>query len=279
MKQILKDRHFEKGFNIGHVDSISNAKTSKPWRFNHENPEWKICQWCSNFSLLDNAIKEQTETYQKIYNEQKEITRFNNGELILYIKSDKEYQHDRVDGEGWPHLLIEQFFTGIELSKLTSLIADINFDFVSFENHMKNSGPLHTFQVTWYFCISNQNPKSKGFQDFFWFGIPFIDTPRFKTGQPYEAVDSGKEDATCKYIISIDPKDYVLKPTKPGDELKFHDDILPLIKNAFLRAKEKGFLKTTDFKDLELMSTNFGIEDTGTFDGALKINSINVFEK
>lgn len=279
MKQILKDKYFEKGFNIGHVNSLTNPNTIKPWKLSNENPDWKICQWCSNYSLQDNAKTEHDEFLDKIYNEQKEITRFKNGSLILSIKTDKEYKHDRLNNDGWPHLLIEQFFDNVNLSKLNNLNVDINFDFVSFFNHMKNNNELHTFQVTWYFCISNRNKLSKGYQDFFWFGIPFIDTPRFAMGQPYEAVDSGKEDASNKYIISINPKNYIFGETKIGSNLKFSGDILPNIKNAFNRAKEKGFLKSTNFEDLELISTNFGIEDTGTFDGSIKINSINIYEK
>jgi len=279
MRQILKDNLFEKGFNIGHVDSITNANTVKKWNFTPSNPEWKICQWCSNYSLLDDAQTESTSLFNKISNKQKQIIRTNNGELILCIKTDLEYQHDRVDGEGWPHLLIEQFFEDQKLSQFSNINAEISFDFVSFKSHMKNNNNLHTFQVTWYFCISNRNKQSKGYEDFFWFGIPFIDTPRFPIGQPYEAVDAGKEDASNKYIISIDPKEYISKEVKPGDTLKFSGDILPRMKKAFEQAKLKGFLKNTNFEDLEIISTNFGIEDTGTFDGTLKINSINVYEK
>lgn len=277
MIQILQDRNFALGFKIGFVDSLKDAHKYVSWKLGNEEPIWKLAQWCSKFSLIDENIKESNNIYSKISNEQKSITRFKDGSLILDISSDKEYDHDRLDGEEWPHLLIEQSFKDIKLSMLDFLNIDINFDFLSFKNHMKNPSELHTFQVTWYFCISNQNKNSHGYDDFFWFGIPFIDTPRLPMGKPYEAVDSGKADATAKYIINIDPKEYINKKTEVGDNFKFSGDILPRIKKAFSIAKNKGYLKSSEFEDMQLLSTNFGIEDTGTFDGAIKINNIDIY--
>lgn len=278
MKQITKDKNFQKGFQISHIDSIDHHNDVMLWRFGLLRPDWKICQWCSKFSLMDESHKEKVGNTYKMYNQQKEIIRNEDNSLTLTIKTDKEYEHDRLDGEPWPHLLLEQSFKHVKLKNLTNLIADIDFDFLSFTNHMKEKGELYTFQVTWYFCIANNNKRSKGYKDFFWFGLPFIDTPRLPMGKPYEAVDSGKEDCTSKYIISFDPKEYISKPTEPGDNFKFNKDILPRIKEAFNRAKAKGYLRNCNFEDMELGSTNFGIEDTGTFDGTIRINHINIFE-
>ena len=126
--------------------------------------------------------------------------------LLIFIRTDKEYTHDRLPREDWPHLLIEQFFKGVNLSKLDNLMVDIDFELLSFEDHMgERKKDLHSLQIGWDLSIDNQNKKSKGYKDFFWFGMPFIDMPRFPKGQPYEAADLGKDDCTGKYIISMDP--------------------------------------------------------------------------
>jgi len=278
MNKILKDTDFNNGFYIGHIDSTNHPNTNTLWKFNDKEPSWKICQWFSNFSLQDNNKKESTPNYQKIFNEQKSVTRNKDGSLILEIYTFKEYKHDRLENEAWPHLLIEQFFEEVYLYKLTSFNVLIDFDFISFKNHMINNNDLHTFQITWYFCISNINKNSKGYKDFFWFGLPFIDTPRLPIGKPYEAQDYGKEDSTGKYIINIDLKNDIKSPILVGDNIKYSNDILPNLKKAFEMAKKKGFLKTSNYEDMGLISTNFGIEDTGTFDGTIKINKINIYE-
>jgi hypothetical protein len=98
-------------------------------------------------------------------------------------------------------------------------------------------------------------------------------------GKPYEAADLGKEDCTSKYIINVDPHFYIKKNTEVGDNFNIKLDILPYIKNAYEKAKKAGYLKTSVFEDLELVSTNFGIEDTGTFDGTIRLNKINIWEE
>lgn len=281
MKQILKDHKFRKGFSISYVKANRYNKDMMVWKFVPGQTVWKICQWGSRFSLVENCtIAASNKHVKHIANEQKSITRNRGGTVTLSIKTDKEYLHDRLHGEEWPHLLLEQFFHGINISKLNNLTVSIDFDFLDFVDHMgERRQDLHTFQVGWYFCVGNKNRKSEGFDDFFWFGLPFIDTPRLPMGKPYEAADLGKEDSTKKYIINIDPHLYIKKNVEVGDNFKVKMDILPYLTKAFEKAKSVGYLTNTKFEDLELVSTNFGIEDTGTFDGTIRLNSIDIVEE
>jgi len=278
MQHYIKDRNFKKGIGISHLISNSYSKDMMVIKFKPTHcVNWKIRQWGSAHSLYDicNVINNDQE--KLIVNKAKKIL-IKDGSISLYINGKAEYTHDRKQGEGWPHLLIEQFFSNIKIFNLNNLHAKINFDFVNFEDHMGDRRTeLHTFQVGWYFAIGNKNKNSKGYDDFYWFGLPFIDTPRLPMGKPYEAIDVGKEDSTNKYIINISASNYLNKPTEPGDNYSIDIDILPYIKEAFEKAKSKGYMRNTALEDLELISTNFGIENTGTFSGEIKVNEIDIY--
>lgn len=278
MKHYLKDRKFKKGFGISHlVSNIYGGDMMEIKFIPTKHTDWKIRQWGSKYSLLNEAnIKNDGKTFM-LNNCAKKIE-LKKHKLSLAINGDIEFKTPRTHGEEWPHLLLEQFFHNFNLSKINNLHAKINFDFVNFINHMdKPDFNIHTFQVGWYFAIGNRNKNNKDYQDFYWFGLPFIDYPRLDYGKPYEAVDAGKEDATNKYIINIAARNYINKPTEPGDNYQIDIDILPWIKKAFIRAQNKGYLKNSKFEDMEIISTNFGIENTGTFSGELKINEIDLY--
>lgn len=275
MRNLLKDSNFEEGFLIGHIDSIVYTGTMLEWKWKTVTPSWKICQWCSHFPLYENCQIETTAKKKSIFNSQKRVDRNEDGSVVLSIQTDQEYPEPRKAEDGWPHLLLEQFFEGIHLSSMHQLVMDIDFEFVDFKDHLGAlRTPLHTFQVSWYLAVGNRNRASKGYSDFFWFGLPFIDHPRFDFPQSYRAIDGGKEDATNKFIIAIEPQKFLKEKTKVGNHYLVKFPALEEIKEAFAFAKKQGFLSTTNFEDLEIISTNFGIEDTGTFDGSLKINHI-----
>lgn len=275
--ELLKDVGFENGFHVGHIDSLTYTGNMLEWKFNKETPSWKICQWCSKFPLFENCTITKDDEKRTISNCQKSVERYNDGTVKLILKTDLEYDHPREGHEGWPHLLLEQFFDDNRLTSLKELTMEIDFEFTKFMDHMGDTRKdLHTFQVSWYLAIANRNPNSKGYGDFLWFGLPFIDYPRFDFPHEFRAVDGGKEDATQKFIVAIDPHIYLKEKTEVGAHYQVAQPVLKLIKEAFDYAKGQGYLKNTEFEDLGLLSTNFGIEDTGTFDGELLLHHIHL---
>ena len=275
--ELLKDTDFQNGFVVGHIDSLAYTGNMLEWKFNTMTPSWKICQWCSKYPLFENCEIRKDGDNRTISNAQKSVTRLEDGSVKLLLKTDLEYDHPREGHEGWPHLLLEQFFIDNRLTSLKELTMDVDFEFTYFKDHMKETRTnLHTFQVSWYLAIANRNQESKGYGDFLWFGLPFIDYPRYDFPQPFRAVDGGKEDATQKYIVAVDPHLYLEEKTHVGSHYQVEVPVLALIKEAFEYAKGQGYLKNTEFEDLGLLSTNFGIEDTGTFDGELWIHHIHL---
>lgn len=277
-KELLSDNHFKNGFKIRYPYHVLNddQNPEKVVKLNLNNPSWYLSQWFSNYSLATGEVIINDEFY-RIEDKSKKVEVKNNT-ITLEINGSKEYQRPREASEPWPHLLLEQIFENKMLRDYKSMQMILNFEYLKFNNYMKDKmdPSIHTAQFQWFINLSNQNVNSKGYKDFFWFGLSFLDTPRFDYPPEYMAVDGGKEDATCKFIYIVDSRKYLKKPIVIGDKVNISFEILNLLKEGFIEAKKRGFLKETNFEDLGLNSTNIGFEITGTFDIGLKINKISL---
>lgn len=275
MISILKDKTFNEGFVLLKRSLNEDNKTNlKSICFNDGKPVWRVADYFSKELLMDIHIVEKNINNYKIYNDYKMLMKDENG-LTLEIKTDKEFDHLRTDGEAWPHLLIEQEFNNELINSFKSLVVKMNLSFLQFESFINETrNDLHTLQVSLYFAIGSRKNN-----DFFWFGIPFIDFPRYQIAKPYEEMDKGKEDATKKLIYAINPTLYVKEHFNVGDDLSIELDILPYIKKGFNKAKEMMFLRGVEYDELEIFSINFGFEATGTFNGKIRINDFDILKE
>lgn len=273
MNEILKDKTFKEGFYIKGDDGLYNISLLKD-----KKPCWKLAEHFSKFLLKDDMDVIETPFFYEISNKGKVVTN-KEGALTLSIECKEEYDHIREDGEAWPHLLIEQDIFDQKLCKMKRLEVSLDLDFNSLTSYMKKRNKLHTLQVSLYIAIGSRKEDSKGANDYLWFGLPLIDAPRYHKPKRYVSQDVGKEDCTNKLIYSIDPSLYMKDIFTVGDNLHFTIDILPYIKKAFRKAKSLNYLKYVDYKDMELLSTNFGFEATGCFSGSICINKISFKEE
>lgn len=275
MISILKDKDFKEGFILLKRSLNEDNKTKlKSIHFNDGNPSWRVADYFSKELLMDNHIVERYLNTYKVYNKYKAISKDDRG-LCLEIKTNEEYDHLRRDGEPWPHLLIEQEFKDEFVNSFESLQVKMNLSFLEVESFINESrNDLHTLQVSLYFAIGSRKNN-----DFFWFGIPFIDFPRYQIAKPYEEMDKGKEDATKKLIYAINPALYIKDHYNVGDDLSIDLDILPYIKKGFNKAKEMMFLRGIEYDELEIFSINFGFEATGTFNGKIRINDFDILKE
>jgi hypothetical protein len=297
---LIRDPAFQNGFLLGVEKTLSVPDEdieSSRWKetpeaslnrwyslyqtklpFQNKEPDWILEQCSSHYQLsLDRTVKIKQSGYM-FYNEAKKIERRQGGVLSLSIKGHKEYKEARKLNESWPYLVITQKFAGEYLRDYRSLTLSMDVDFDSFQNYMGDdfNPKLHTLQVIWYLLIGNLNPKSNGFGDFFFFGIPLIDCPRFPIPEEYEAEDYGKCNATHKFIHLIDSHTIMSKPFSVGTNLSFSHVCLSEIKTSFLNGQKRGYMKTSKFEDLELVSTSVGFEAEGTFDGGISLNSLAI---
>ena len=282
MTNLILDPKFEKGFAILRRSLLSdNHSELLSLPFHNGNPTYRLAEYFTKDDLYhERDIRVGDGTYS-ISNRHKNIVRDTQGRLTLAIYCGQEYDHPRQEGEPWPHLLIEQEFGYHPIAKAKKLLVELDLDFLSLESHMDSSwdGELHTCQVSLYFAIGDGNPDSKGYKDFFWFGLPLIDLPRLHFPKSYCSRDLGKEDATRKLIYSIDPHIYLGESLLVGERADVNLDIRGYIDEGFAKAKELGYLTEVDRDDLCLFSMNLGFEATGAFDGKIRINKLNVFEE
>lgn len=281
MSEILRDSTFMAGFNVLERSLLENNHDELlPLAFNKLNPEWRLAEYFSKYDLFHHCNIERENTSYRFYNEGKEVKRDEDGSLTLNILAGKEYDHPRIEGEPWPHLLIEQEFQGHHLFRMKKLTVKMSLDFLELESYMNRiRNELHTLQVSLYFALGSRNEKSKGCNDFYWFGLPFIDAPRYHFPKPWVNQDIGKEDATNKLIYALDPHLYMKDELQVGNHLDLNMDVLPYMLEAYKKAKEMNYLRDVDFEDVEILSLNLGFEATGAFDGKIKIGGFSIVEE
>lgn len=276
--ELLRDLKFQQGFDIGHVDALISRDPIGKWVFKpNSNPEWKICQWCTNHNLLEGK-RIHLGNIASIENIAKkvEINHFTQT-ISLEVFGQHEYLKPRLENEGWPHLLLEQFFINKYVKNFNYFTVNIDVSFDGFHDFMNDDrNNLHTCQFQWFFAIGKRNQITNEVDDFFWFGIGLADYPRYDFVPPYQAIDGGKEENTNKFIYIIDSKQYLNEPLIPGSRVRVTYNAFDEMKQAYQLAQARGYLRGVEFEELEIISTNIGIEMTGTFQAKFTVRKINV---
>ncbi len=246
--------------------------------FQNKEPEWILEEPFSKHRLaLNRTIKIHGNRYS-IFNPAKSLERGQGGILTLEIVGSKEYKKPRHENEPWPRFRICQKYTGQYLKKMKSLSMHLDMSFLTFENKMGDDydPSLHTLQVVWYLLVGNLNPKSKGYGDFFYFGLPLIDAPRYTEIPDYCSPNVGWDGANHKIMFQIASKSFLEKPLEKGTSVDFTHPVLSEIKGSFEYAKEHWFMKDSKFEDLEIVSMTLGFEAPGAFDSKIRINSLSI---
>lgn len=271
---------------LHHTDGLITREPIKIFDFNgtaNGKPIWKLAQWCSRYNLANEQEKVWDDASFEYLDETKNVRVWKGkGKVGLSLTGSKEYTHARREGEGWPHILIEQEFEkDWFLCNIEEVVQTIDFTLTGFANMMdeKEQNQLHTAQFQWFIAVQNRNKQSKGYGDFFWFGLPFWDYPRYDFPPAFMAQDGGKEENTGKFINIIDSKEFLQAPIQLGDRVSLEIPVYKYIKEGFKIAQARNFLKDSNWEDMCLGNMNLGFEVTGTFDVSVLINKIKIFIK
>lgn len=282
VEQIVRDPHFEAGFHLLHpregqaivIDRLDLGNAAAM-------PVWRLAQWSSNYSLAGASPQILPEGGVMYANEAKRVIVGTPGsplaDLTLEVNAHVEYP-DRVrqDGEPWAHLLVEQeFATMPKLSELEALRFSVSARLLQSDLRLMPgyTPSLHAAQFLIYFTVQNRNPRSPGFGDFYWFGVPIYDD-RYAVIPRYQSPDFN---TSGKYIFTPGSKEYTDGDIRSGQWLTIEKDLLPLMLEGLEDARAKGFLPDSgDPEDYVVSGMNMGWEVPGPFHVAMQVRDLKV---
>ncbi len=267
-------------------------------------PAWSLAQWASRYPLDDimnsaGAFNHRFTDLGKgkyIYENKSKLiaTDTKTGDFRLSLKASECYVHgDRLDGQEWPHLLIEQMIGSPEkplpemsVKNMKSLKISLDMKVNSYKDCMREpANPnLHATVLMFYLFVSYIKPGEKEYSDMLWLGMTLFDNRKpFNEGM--SMLDSGtKDSATGKYIFNIPSDKYLSTDNNVwvDGEMTFEKwasvdfDILPYIEQSLKEAKEAGAMKDVDMDNLYINGTYLGFENAGTYDIDMSFRNFDI---
>lgn len=284
-EKVFRDRSFQNGFRLSAVDSsMKPVEVATILAVDADEPAaWRLAQWGTRFSLESAVTKNAADGMRTIANDGKTVVIHPGGlageGITLTVNGGAEYgSRLRQQGEFWPHLLIEQSMPAdFRPGRLDRLAFNLDFrvDYCRSAVAEPLDPGLHTAHITAFWTLHNRNPESSDFKDMIWFGLPLFDA-RHPIPRGHQAVDRGKDDATGKFICTLEGSRFYTTPTGDGQWHTLDADLVPLIKEALAASQAKGFLVDTDVEDLQMTSFNLGWEVPGPYDCAITLRELRL---
>ena len=303
-KPLFKDLNHKQGYIVtkgsyGPGESPYHDERLDLYPQDTKQPEWTIAQWGTRFDLIGSGfydghshttdesglvhtIKSMGSGYTPA---KKLIINSENGEVYLESNCRVEYLQDRTGSEPWVHLLLSQDFSNdlTFVNTLSSLYMDASYtvNFCEDKTYGTVNPNAHAAQLVYFVTVQNRNMASKDYGKYIWFGMPLWDNRdagKF-ANRGYVAHDAGTDT-----LIYSPAGTYYFHETggyvpELNQKARARMDILPIIKNAFNEAKNKGYLGTTKWEELALGGMNFGFEVPGTYNIGATIHDIGVYAK
>ena len=295
---LFRDPYMKNGVSVLSVDG-SESKTIT-FGTSLANPSWTFAQWHSRYDLRSYESLKYTQkgaalelsSYgakgsDGVYIPAK-VLKVDTAHPSIYMELNAELEFDKPkeDGEGWPHTLLSQDFSGelVHVSEQKEIKAHMEYSVTKFVDRMNGQADAakHCAQLVWYVTLQNRNPESDGFGQYIWFGFNLWDNRHSGGVCPeYAAQDLGKEDATKAFIYQPASTALFEKKRMPtvGEKSKIEFDFLPTAKQAFELAKSRGYLPQTTWEDIYIGSMNFGWEVTGIYNVGVQIDTVGIYHK
>jgi len=284
----LNTNEFAYGFNLTTTRPTDKPNIlgtlTLPSSSQHEhNPLWRLAQWATNFPLSAGNFNKEGETIWTANNEAKKIVlhkKNNFWSIILNCNGITEYQGKlRKYGEPWSHLLIEKTFNeGIKIAE-NKLDFNLEFKITSCICDEKLKGSidptLHTAQISAFWTVNNNNPNSKDYKEFFWFGLPLFDA-RYPIPPEYINLDKGSAYTSNKLITVIDGKRFYNENTGDGNWKILSAHLNSLLEEALTKGQSRGYLTNSHIEDFILTSFNLGWEITGPYNAEIEIQNLSL---
>jgi len=304
---LIGDGYFRNGFDLcGRTNSSEYEGLLNPLDYNGNAEKdcvqtetrfkdtyyWTFGQWWTANSL-DKATYSYND-FSHTYTDASHLIKFNtnNGSFTLGLNAYQEYQTEYgkqiLKNGNWTHLLLEQWFPKslhtkvkdeLEQNHEYHLKMDVTLDKL---NWYGDSNPKEgqAVQLLMTFILGNPDGDQS---DWMWFQMPIFDS-RYNTIPDYHAGDSGQPGASNMYVYGIHSKNYMCKnQLKVNQTHCFDFNFSSYIKPAYDEARQKGYLKNVEYKDLKLWYLNFGFEmpNAGApncgYDAQFTIDNLDVY--
>jgi hypothetical protein len=283
---LIRDCAFSDGLNI-------KDHSGKEHRFSSHGVTnrcvWSVAQHYSRSCFAD-LTPLSSETNLFLFQDPYEflVIGSSDGNFISGVNGSVEYDGKyRVKGDAWPHLLLEQNVSDLnshprEGSPCLSEMSKINFSadvklLYDHQNRKEGYDPsLHAAQFQIFFTVQNLNPNSKGFGDYYWFGVGFYDDRKTITSlSAMKDMSSPKKKGTNKFIYNVGIKPFTEAVVGSGEWVSVHGDLYPHIIAGLHECWENGYLgDSKDLDDYRLGSLNIGWEVTGLNDVAMAVKGL-----
>jgi hypothetical protein len=208
------------------------------------------------------------------------VGRFGTAEadLSLGVNASLEYggRARQSSSDPWVHLLLQQ-----EIEDPPSLVdlASCHFHIEAKLNRSKfhrtddYTPSRHAAQFQVFLSVANRNPKSPGYRQYVWFGIPIYDD-RSRMPPAYQAFDSAD---TKMFINTVAADAFTKESVQDSQWVVFEADLLPLVSEALATAGQRGFLAGwREPADFRVAAVFIGWEVPGIFDVEMQVRNLSL---
>ena len=282
-RELIRDPNFQKGFQLLEpkpgkrvvYGEAADAATSV-------KPVWDLCQWSSRFPLEAVRANRSPDGMLCFTNAAKRVclgaTGSAGADLSLGVNAGVEYAGSarKSPAEPWVHLLVQQEF---EQPPSLADLASCRFHVEARLTHSKlirtddYTPSRHAAQFLIYLTVANRNPRSPGYRQYFWFGIPLYDD-RERIVPAYQAPDFG---GTQMFIYTLSSDVFTKQSTHDGQWVTFAKELLPLMRKGLASSWQHGFMADSrNIEDYRVTGIVIGWEVPGIFDVELQLRKLSL---
>lgn len=294
--QIIADLTFEDGIQLisqkdhanGDVFSVLDEHDFYGGEAN--DPVWRLAQWDSGPCFVENRIESEptviTDGMGRSFGYDPEHN------VMTFELDTSLYYHGRpaVEGDYWPHFLVEQdnFAQSLESSKdmdflicdADRLVLSMDIRLLEFLETPIDGDWTRAAQFLMYFYV-----KGTDSHDFCWFGVQLFDNRADRTNH-YIGYDGGKADSSGAMIYSIGSKHVYRNsgrtlykdraPDLSGEWVHVEIDLKPFLEDMLKKGLDDGYFTVDSLSDLYIGGMNVGWETIGTFYHTMEIRDLQL---
>lgn len=256
-----------------------------------ENPVWRINHHHSQSSFLNRAAYRMNPQGFRFEDEFSSLVVHpadGTADVILGLNADREFGGTyRRAGEPWPHAYLTQRISapnghlGAQSPTMAELAA-VDFAVeVRLLHDRRNlaaghNPAIHAAQFVCFFTIQNLNRQSKGYGDYYWFGVLLYDD-RHPVTRRHAMRDRGSplKRGTEKLIYDVGVAPFTQEVVGQGRWVSVRGDLLPHFRAGLQEAWKQGYLPASqDFNDYRIGGLVLGWEVTGRNEVALAVRGL-----